>query len=84
MKNKIVHNVTRSVFNFTYTSKISIYNFFLTQSGHILDRADPINLPHADPINKEGIKRPLDIDRPKVAAARKKYRMTKTASVMSL
>jgi len=52
---------------------LSNFKFQLTQFGHILERADPINLPHADPISKDGIKRPLDIDRPKVAAARKKY-----------
>jgi len=56
----------------------------LTQFGHSFARADPINLPHADPINREGIKRPLDIDRPKVVAARKKYNTTKIASVRSL
>jgi len=51
----------------------------LTQFGHSFARADPINLPHADPINREGI-----IDRPKVVAARKKYNTTKIASVRSL
>lgn len=56
----------------------------LTQSGQILERPEPINLPHADPISREGMKRPLDIDRPKVAAARKKYSRTKMVSVTSL
>lgn len=56
----------------------------LTQFGNSFTRADPVNLPHADPINREGMKRPLDIDRPKVMAARKKYNTTKIASVRSL
>lgn len=47
-------------------------------------RADPINLPHAEPISREGIKSPLDMAKPKVEAARKKYSTTKIASVMSL
>lgn len=56
----------------------------LTQFGHIFERAEPINLPHADPINKEGMKSPLGIAKPKVEAARKKYNTTNMASVMSL
>jgi len=63
---------------------IVLNQLILTQFGHILERATPVNLPHADPINKEGIKRPLDIDRPKVAAARKKYSTTKIVKVISL
>lgn len=63
---------------------MSLSSTTLTQFGHSFARPDPINLPHADPINREGMKRPLDIDRPKVAAARKKYNTTKMASVRSL
>ena len=45
---------------------------FLTQFGKSFASPDPINLPHAEPINRDGINSPLDMDRPKVATAKKK------------